>query len=62
MTTLIHKVRIQNWLRQNIKLMGRDDFYVELFAAINKIELEDERSAKADTVDVMPLRWNLNGD
>ena len=38
MAKLIHRLRIEVWLRQQIMEIGADDFYQELFAALIKIE------------------------
>jgi len=38
MAKLIHRLRIEVWLRQQIMEMGADDFYTELFSALVKIE------------------------
>ena len=38
MTKLIHRLRIEVWVRQQIMEMGADDFYTELFATLLKIE------------------------
>jgi hypothetical protein len=52
MAKLIHRLRIEVWLRGQIAEIGESDFYTELFAALVKIQQTQVEAIDPETREI----------